>query len=63
MTKIQEASLPGRSDGSSLHYTAWAKKKPCIYMRGNTVVFSVSAEFPPGIEMTNAQIQDAKARG
>lgn len=63
MTNVTETSLPGRSDGSSLHYTGWNKKNPVIYVRGNKVIHSVSWEFPPGSEMTDDKIRDAKARG
>lgn len=57
------SSIPGTSSGSSLHYTAWNRRPPCIYLRGNKVVHSVSLEFPPGSEMTPEQIESAKARG
>jgi hypothetical protein len=56
-------SLPGRSDGSSLHYTAWTKKNPTIYIKNNIVVHSVSWEFKTGDVLTPEQVQDAKARG
>jgi hypothetical protein len=57
------SSIPGTSSGSSLHYTAWNRRSPHIYLKANRVLHSTSWEFPPDTEMTDAQIQGAKARG